>query len=144
MKTNFPNLSFVGWMMPAKSMHARCCTTMFVMWLSVIGLPAADSQGEEFFCFGMSDTKQNRDGKIEVDSFLSDPSRSLDSFRKFPTILKIFLRCNKSLLSIAHQSKYFSVLEAKFINHDLISWVIGLLNGSCCCALTILNGLFNA
>ena len=74
-------------MMPAKSMHARCCTTMFVMWLSVIGLPAADSQGEEFFCFGMSDTKQNRDGKIEVDSFLSDPSRTFEALILFANFL---------------------------------------------------------
>ena len=48
----------------------------------------ADSQGEEFFCFG-NETEGNRDGKIEVDAFLSDPSRNLDSLRKFPTILKI-------------------------------------------------------
>jgi hypothetical protein len=34
----------------------------------------ADSQGGDFFCFGINDTEQNGDGKIEVDSFLFDPS----------------------------------------------------------------------
>lgn len=55
----------------------------------------ADSQGEEFFCFGINDTEtENRDGKTEVDKFLSDLSRNLDSLRKFPTILKLFLQHN--------------------------------------------------
>ena len=101
--------------MPAKSIHAHCCTTMFVSWLNVVGLPAVNQmptvkERNSFASVLMTQRQlENRDGKTEVDKFLSDLSRNLDSLRKFPTILKLFLRHNTPLPSSASVERLFSL-----------------------------------
>ena len=61
----YPNWSFVGWMMPAKSIHAHCCTTMFVSWLNVVGLPAVNQMPtvKERNSFASVLMTENRDSK---------------------------------------------------------------------------------
>jgi hypothetical protein len=77
---------------------------------AAVNLPDADGQGsdEEFSCFS-SGTTEHTDATVEVDLYLSDNSREIDSLHKFPLVKKVFEKCNTPLPSSAPVERLFSL-----------------------------------
>jgi hypothetical protein len=75
-----------------------------------LNLPHAAGQGsdEEFFCFS-SGTTEHTDATVEVDLYLSDNSREIDSLHKFPLVKKVFEKYNTPLPSSAPVERLFSL-----------------------------------
>jgi hypothetical protein len=75
-----------------------------------LNLPDAAGQGsdEEFFCFS-SGTTEHTDATVEVDLYLSDNSREIDSLHKFPLVKKVFEKYNTPLPSSAPVERLFSL-----------------------------------
>ena len=69
--------------------------------------PDGESPDEDFFSFPIE--RESRSTNAEVDMFLTDTSRDLDSLKKFPLILKLFLRFNIPLPSSASVERLFSL-----------------------------------
>jgi hypothetical protein len=65
---------------------------------AAVNSPDADDQGsdEEFFCFS-SGTTEHTDANVEVDLYLSDNCREIDSLHKFPLVKKVFEKYNTPL-----------------------------------------------
>ena len=63
---------------------------------------------DDFFIF-VTDTFKQTDETAEVDMYLSDTSRDIESLLKFPCILKLFKRYNTSLPSSAPVERLFSL-----------------------------------
>jgi hypothetical protein len=68
------------------------------------------SQEDEFFCF--SNSQANDRQKIvdtEVDMYLSDSCKEIARLKIFPRIMKLFLKYNTTLPSIAPVERLFSL-----------------------------------
>jgi hypothetical protein len=72
--------------------------------------PDADGQGsdDDFFCFN-SGTTEHADATLEVDLYLSDNSREIDSLHKFPLVRKVFEKYNTPLPSSVPVERPFSL-----------------------------------
>jgi len=63
---------------------------------------------DDFFSFG-TETREASYTVVEVDMYLSDASRDIECLKKFPTILKLFLKYNTPLPSSAPVERLFSL-----------------------------------
>lgn len=71
-------------------------------------IPQQSESDDEFFSFG-AQAQENTDVTVEVDLYLSDTSRDIESLTKFPGILKLFKKYNTPLPSSAPVERLFSL-----------------------------------
>ncbi len=67
------------------------------------------SESDDVFSFG-AQAQENTDVTVEVDMYLSDSSRDIQSLTKFPGILKLFGKYNTPLPSSAPVERLFSLV----------------------------------